>query len=211
MQDFSSLDALLRARAEHVSTPTDERILDGALEAIAAYGPQRSTVDDIAEAAGVGRVTVFRRFGSKEKVLERLRLREVSAFLAEAAERMDAIADRGERVVEAFVLCVRTAQRHPWISRLIRTAPNRLVETLREGDPSPLQLGRMFVAERLRQDHPDAVATPGTDERLAELLIRLAFAYAVLPSDVVDFGDRAQLRAFAAEMILPILTSREDH
>lgn len=210
MQDFSSLDALLRAEAEQARTPTDERILDGALEAIAAYGPQRATVDDIAEAAGVGRVTVFRRFGSKEKVLESLRRREISALLTEAAERMDAIPDRGERVVEAFVLCVRTARRHPWISRLIHTTPNLAVETLRTGDPSPLQLGRMFVAQRLRQDHPDAVAAPGADDRLAELLIRLAFAYAVMPSDVVDFGDRAQLRAFATEMVLPIVTAREE-
>lgn len=121
---------------------------------------------------------------------------------------MDAIPDRAERVVEAFVLCVRTAQRHPWTSRLIRTGPNQLVESLRHGDPSPLQLGRVFVAERLRQDYPEAVAEPGADDRLAELLIRLAFAYAVLPSDVVDFQDKAQLRSFATEMILPSVTDR---
>lgn len=62
------------------------------------------------------------------------------------------------------------------------------------------------MAERLRQDHP---AAAGADDRLAELLIRLALAYAVLPSDVVEFNDEDQLRSFATEMILPIVINRE--
>ncbi|WAL66717.1 helix-turn-helix domain containing protein [Amycolatopsis cynarae] len=205
----TTLERLLRAARDSPGIDaTDERILDGALSAVAAYGPARATMDDIAEAAGVGRATVFRRFGAKEAVLSRLREREVSRFLAEADRRLDAIPDMAERVVEAFTLCVRTARRHPWLERLVRTEPQHLVELLRQGDPSPLTLAREFVASRLREDHPGAVARPGADQRLAELLIRLAFAYVMFPSELVDFDDRRRLRAFATEMILPVVTGR---
>ena len=131
----------------------------------------------------------------------------MSVFLGEAAARLDLTPDPAERVVEAFTLCVRTAQRHPWVSRSVRTDPGQLLELLRSGEPSPLQLGRAFVAQRLRQDHP---AAAGADERLAELLIRLSVAYAVLPNDVVDFDDAEQLRSFATEMVVPIVADREN-
>jgi AcrR family transcriptional regulator len=47
-------------RAEHRSV-TDARILEGAMAAFAEKGLE-ATVDDVAEAAGVSRVTVFRHF-----------------------------------------------------------------------------------------------------------------------------------------------------
>jgi AcrR family transcriptional regulator len=206
----STLERLVRT-ARETDVPadaTDERILDGALSSIAAYGPARATVDDIAAAAGVGRATVFRRFGSKEAVLNRLRDREVARFFAEADRRLDAIPDMADRVVESFTLCVRTALRHPWLNRLVRTEPQHLIDLLRQGDPAPLDVAREFVANRLRVDHPDAVAGPGADQRLAELLIRLVFAYVMFPSAVVDFDDRDQLRAFAEDMILPVVIGR---
>ena len=52
---------------------TETRILDGALQSVAAGA---ATMDDIAARAGVGRVTLFRRFGSKEALLRRLYVRE---------------------------------------------------------------------------------------------------------------------------------------
>ena len=68
-RELAVLEALLRTNEERVPSSTDERILDGALKAVSAYGPQRVTAEDVARAAGVGRATVFRRFGSLAQVL----------------------------------------------------------------------------------------------------------------------------------------------
>jgi AcrR family transcriptional regulator len=56
--------------------PTAERILDGALRVAAAAGLRRLTIDDVAARAGVGRMTVYRRFGSREELVEGLTARE---------------------------------------------------------------------------------------------------------------------------------------
>lgn len=46
-----------------------ERLVDAAFELFGERGFERTTVDDIAERAGVGRTTFFRHFGSKEQVI----------------------------------------------------------------------------------------------------------------------------------------------
>jgi AcrR family transcriptional regulator len=63
-----------------------ERVLDAAMEAFAASGPETS-IDEVARRAGVGHATVFRRFPTKEAlmgaVLER-RVGEIHALADEA-------------------------------------------------------------------------------------------------------------------------------
>lgn len=168
---------------------TDTRILDAALDAIAAGA---STMDDIAARAKVGRVTLFRRFGSKDELLQRLYHREVARFLMEVDAALLEIDDPAERVAEAFVACVRAGAGHPLVARLRR---GEALEYLAAGDPSPLELGRRFVAERLE---------PG-QEHVADLLVRLAMTYVLVPSPDVDVTDRRSARAFAHRMLAPLV------
>src|SRR3954453_1535553 len=113
----------------------ETRILDAALDAVA---DGESTMDDIAARAGVGRVTLFRRFGSKEALLGRLYAREVAAFLERVDVALTEFDDPADRVAAAFVACVRAGAGHPLIARLGR---GEALEYLSAGDPSPLELG----------------------------------------------------------------------
>ena len=169
----------------------ETRILDAALAAVAAG---ESTMDDIAARAGVGRVTLFRRFGSKEALLGRLYAREVATFLEHVEVALSEFEDPADRIAEAFVVCVREGSRHP----LLATVPQGTVlEALAAGDPSPLEMGRRFVAERLEP----------ADDGVADLLVRLALAYVLVPSPLVDVRDAAQARAFARAHLAPIATA----
>jgi AcrR family transcriptional regulator len=171
--------------------PTDMRILDAALAAVAA---DASTMDDIAVRAGVGRVTLFRRFGSKEALLAQLYAREVAAFLERVDIALSEFEDPADRIAEAFVVCVREGTRHP----LLATVPaGTVLEALASGDPPPLEVARRFVAERL--DPPDGAA--------ADLLVRLALAYVLVPSPLVDVRDDAAARAFARANLAPIASA----
>ena len=55
-----------------------ERILEAALACFEEVGIRRTSMDDIARTAGVGRMTVFRRFGSKDRLAEVVLLRVVA-------------------------------------------------------------------------------------------------------------------------------------
>lgn len=79
------------------SSPTRERLLDAAYRVCAERGLQSATTREIAEAAGVNEVTLFRHFGNKEKLLAALFARSVSAqnesFTAPEAESHDLAQD----------------------------------------------------------------------------------------------------------------------
>lgn len=181
--------------AEHA---TDERILDAALREVAARGTEETTMTEIAARAGVGRMTVFRRFGSKDALVERLMARELRRFLARVDEALAPIEDPGERVAEAFVSCARAAFEHPLVARLARVEPGATLERMGSGSPSAFDLGRAFVASRL---------DPGlaNREEIADLLVRAAAVYALVPGSVVDVRDEDAARGFARRVLAPLV------
>lgn len=206
--DFRALLTRALAPAEVDDDATEERILDAALHETAAHGLSRATVDDVAARAGVGRMTVFRRFGSKDALIDRLLLREARAFLAEVDRALEALPDEpAEQVAAAFVACVRTGARHPLVSRLARLEPGAALERLAHGDPSPLDLGRAYVSGRIAADRERAgISTArGTPDEVADVLVRLATTYVLVPSPVVDVADEAAARDFAHRVLAPIL------
>lgn len=89
------------------SAPTSARtlLIEAAFDLFDERGFDETTVDDIARAAGVGRTTFFRHFGSKESVI----FPEHDDLLARIAARLDA-GDAGSRdaaVTEAARLVLR--------------------------------------------------------------------------------------------------------
>jgi AcrR family transcriptional regulator len=188
-------DLVSRALTEPAPSPADDRILDAALAEFAAYGTARATMDDIGRRAGVSRITVFRRFGSKDALVERLIVRELERFLAGVERRFDEVDDPAERIVEAFVACVRTGAEHPLVARMARVEPGLAFERLFRGDPAPIDMGRAFVARHLREDMP-----PKRAEAVADVLVRLAATYVLFP----QAGDERSIRAFARRALVPI-------
>jgi AcrR family transcriptional regulator len=187
---------------------TDERILDAALDLVGAYGARRTSIDDIAARAGVARATVFRRFRNKQGVLDALCARELQRFLTSVRATIAAAPDPAASVVESFVAVVRYAAAHPLLERIARVEPQVLIETLRTGDPSPLDLGRTFVAGRLRAGQARGRIPKRDADELADVLVRLALSYILIPGGRVDLGDERAVRAFARSAIAPIVTNR---
>jgi TetR/AcrR family transcriptional regulator, repressor for uid operon len=200
---------LARALDTAVEPPDDaisERVLDAALALAAASGIRNLTMDDVARRAGVGRMTVYRRFGDKTRLVEALGVREGRRCLAEldAAARPDQpIADQ---VAEGFVTSVRLAREHPLLNRLARIEPESVLRALTADGGAMFALARAFLAERLR-----AAQKAGTLDRkvavdeAAELLVRLSFSFALIEDSVLPLEDPDRARDVARRLIAPIL------
>lgn len=189
---------------------SDEALLDAALAEVAERGSRGATMDAVARRAGLSRITAFRRFGSKDALLERLAVREVRRFLDSVERTFAEVTDPAERVVEAFVACVRVSHEHPLVARLARREPGVALERLTKGTPSPLELGRLFVAGHVAADRR-AAGRPDADadaQAVADVLVRLALSYVLVPSPVVDLGDDAAVRAFARRHLAPLVAAR---
>lgn len=196
-------DLLVRALADGGDHDTmEDKILSAALAEFADSGMEGATMDDVAVRAGVGRMTVFRRFGSKQKLVERVMIRELRRFLLEVDERLNAVDGIEERVAEAFVCCVRAGTEHPLLSRVVAREPGAFFERLSAGSPSPLELGRAYVAARIRVD-----GAPVADaDEAADLLVRLAVTYVLMPSTLVDVRDEEAARQFARRVLAPLVS-----
>ena len=89
-------------------TASRERLRRAAFELFERHGYDDTTVDAIAERAGVGRTTFFRHFGSKEEVIfpdHSDVLRRVQARLATAGadEGLEAVTDAARLVLRRYV------------------------------------------------------------------------------------------------------------
>lgn len=202
-------ELLPRALSEPgTSEPGDDVILDAALAQVAAYGLKRTTMDDVARRAGVGRMTVYRRFATKGELLHRLVAREAQRMVAAIAEAAAAEPDDDlpARVVAAFVTTLRLTREHPLVDRLVRMEPEALLELAQLEQPDLLALARTFVAAELRRGRRRADQGGQAVDQVAEVVVRLVISFVVLPRSVVDVTDEAAARAFARQVLVPILT-----
>ncbi|SRX95031.1 TetR family transcriptional regulator [Renibacterium salmoninarum ATCC] [Mycobacterium shimoidei] len=202
MDGFESLHDLLAN--ESATDPVSERILAAAAELVGRHGDQNTTMAAIAQRAGVGRATVFRRFGSKQEILDRALMRELR-MLALALRESTANADTAAAaLIECFVLSMQAMRRRPLLRRLAQLEPEKLIAFTRLRHPRVLGLWRNMLTSIM-----ESFDTPSVDplERsdLADMLIHLTIGYSVVPESSIDLKNAEKLRRVAATVIAPIL------
>lgn len=112
-------------------TGTRELIMDAAAELFAARGVTSTSVDEIAERAGIAKGSVFYNFESKSGLVEALMARSSRVFteaLAEATEGRTG-RDRRDAVVRALLTVVRD---HPATARMMVSELFRVDRSWRE-------------------------------------------------------------------------------
>lgn len=174
------MTAAALARALTAEVPEDsDHILDAALELAAASGLRHLTMEDVARRAGVGRMTVYRRFGTRSALVDALAGREARRCLAELDAASPVEAPLEEQVVAGFETAMRLISEHPLLARLARVEPDSVLSAF--ADSALLPLCTAFLSDRLERSGVEA------DEQLAELLVRIAISFILLPETrVVD-------------------------
>ena len=200
------LALLARALDPEVEPPSDvlsERVLDAALALGAESGVRRLTMDDVARRAGVGRMTVYRRFGDKERLVEALGVREMRRCLAALDAAIAPDAPIEEQIAEGFVTSLRLAREHPLLNRLARLDPETVMRALVED--GIFAAARAFLAARLRESQAAGVVGPIDVDATSEVLVRLAFSFVLIQESVLPLDDEEQVRDVARRLIAPVV------
>jgi AcrR family transcriptional regulator len=186
-----------RGSVDEAADRTSQRILDAALQESAAVGLQRITVEDVVRRAGVSRMTAYRRYPRRDDLVEALVRRETQRFLAAVADAIEAVDDPHEGVAAAFIGAVTFAREHPMLRRAGQVEPAPI------DSAELLKMGSAFIANYI---HGEAAGTPSQAVRwVADVFARLFFTYISMPPTDPDFGDDAELRRFAHEVLTPMV------
>jgi AcrR family transcriptional regulator len=182
-----------------------DRISTAALHQFAEYGIRRSTIDDIARRAGVSKMTVFRRFRSKQGLIEVVIAREIQRGMAEldrAWERQDTLE---EALVQGFEFVARFIRGHPLFDRLLHSEPELLLPLMTVDGAPALELYRSLIAQRLRAEASAGRAASADIDRVAEVIARLAQSLLLTQEGTIRLDDHDSVVAFVRVALLPML------
>ena len=177
------------------------RLADAAVACIAIQGIAKTTLDDVARAAGCSRATVYRVFPGegKDGLMSAVVDTEVARFFSALALRMGAAADLEEVLVVGMTEAARRITGHPGLSFLLEREPEVILPHLAFGHmDSVLAVSSTFTAPFLGRwlDHDEA-------KRVAEWAARIVLSHLLCPADGVDLTDEARVRRLVRTFVLP--------
>ena len=199
--------AMVTVQSPTPDDPTSTRLLDAAYHQFCRHGIARSSLDEIARAAGLSRVTIYRKFHTKDALVDEVILRELRRYF----DRFRSDVARGrtaeDRLVIGFVSSIRTIGQNPLIGTLLDTESGRLFDSI-SGEGTMLAAVRQFVAGQLRREQERGAIPPDLDtERTAEMLARVTSSFLTTPSTVIDTRDDDELAAIARTYLVPMLST----
>ena len=195
--------ALLDARpAPPEQGSATERIVDATLRCVARWGITKTTVDDVAREAGVGRATLYRLFpGGREALLDTVVAAETGRFFDRLDERLVGVESLEELLVIAISEAAATLEGHAAFQFLLAHEPGLVLPHLafRELDALLARVrsfGAPLLAPPLGGDLDEAAVA-------AEWVARIVLSYTSCPAPNVDLTDDSSVRTLVRAFVLP--------
>lgn len=192
------------SRTEDAEDPNTATILDAARALLARHGLGRWSMDDVASRAGVGRATVYRRFTSREDLVNATIARDLQRFFATVAEAVSGVPGLTDKVVEGFIVGIHAARATLFPELFLSDAPTAV--SLLNSAPV-IDLGREALVRQYRAvtgQEPEGPARAEV-ELVAEALIRLALSFLMIPGSSIDFDDENAARSSVRRLVGPLL------
>ncbi|MFG1923953.1 helix-turn-helix domain-containing protein [Cryptosporangium sp. NPDC048952] len=167
-----------RVRAGNAMGRTRASLLDAAVRLIAERGTRRTSMTDIAQAAGIAKGTLYNHFRNKD---------EVFAALVEAEITLIADECRGVELEDALAIAAIRLDTHPALRRVADDDPAALAALV--GAPMHAAGRRAALAGAA-----ELLAACGRDPRGADLVVRWLASHLAAP-DADDAEGSARLLA----------------
>jgi AcrR family transcriptional regulator len=201
-------DRVVRHLGADDRSSTRVRLVDGALRCLARQGIAKTTVDDIARAAGLSRATAYRTFPrGKDGILAAVVETEVARLFSSLAVAMGEAGDLEDVLVAGMVESARWLRRHEPLTYLLEHEPGAVLPYLTFGGFDRV----MLVSSDLAAPFFARWLEPEQASRAAEWALRIVMTYCSNPSPHADLTDPADTRALVRTFVLPgILALRVD-
>ena len=193
-------DSVVRHLGADDRSSTRVRLVDGALQCLARQGIAKTTVDDIARAAGLSRATAYRTFPrGKDGILAAVVETELARLFSSLAVAMGEAGDLEDVLVAGMVESARWLQGHGPLTYLLEHEPGAVLPflTFAGFDQVMLEASDLAAPFFARWLEPEQAS------RAAEWAVRIVMAYCSDPSPHADLTDPADTRALVRTFVLP--------
>jgi len=182
--------------------PVRERLLDSAEGCLAQFGPQKTSMEDVARAAGMSRATVYRYFENRDALLLGVASRQAAALASEAMSylsRFDAISDW---LVEGLLFTLRELPKRPVFASLVTSLDSGEASKLLLGSTGLIQIGVNVLRPMFGTAKEQGLLRDDIDiDMLIEWLLRVLWTYLNAPSQVAT--DEESMRKLFRMMLIP--------
>jgi AcrR family transcriptional regulator len=160
---------------------TRERILEGAVQALARHGLAKLEMRDVSQSAGVSRGTLYRYFSSREDLLRSLTIREAYRFWESCLAALQQAPEGEERIRLLLLYATRHVREHAALQRMLETDPGLVITSIQQQLPAirgELQrlIGPLLESTQLVQSRIVTVS------QLVEWLTRILISSFLIPS-----------------------------
>jgi len=193
---------ILRDDANEKDKAKRERVFKAAQTCFERYGPQKTTMADIAKEAGISRETLYRAFDDRAALIEYVLQQRMITMREKIRKKLSTLKDFEEAVIEGVIYSLTLAKADKLFNEIVKFDTNHRVEQflfrgtdeiltdmIRTWSPV-IALGR--EAGRVREDF--------TDERVVEILMGISMLILIR-----DDYDKAEQSALLTDVFLACL------
>jgi TetR/AcrR family transcriptional regulator, repressor for uid operon len=182
-----------------------DQILDAAETFLRQRGLHRWTVEEVADRAGVGRTSVYRRFPSRDDLVHGVLARELRAAITAVGVAAGGRTTLDDAVVDAVLAALRCLEGSV-VDALLRSDAATVLPLLTTGAGPLLAQARDAFAPGLVAL---GVATDSGDAAIAaEALARLGLSFVLTRDTVLPLDDPEGLRRAVRALLAPLLAAR---
>jgi AcrR family transcriptional regulator len=206
---MSRLGASAAGPAPDAAGKQREPFLDAAESCYGRFGLAKTTAEDVAQAAGVSRATLYRHFKSRDELLLAVIAREARRLAAQAEARLARFDDVGSWIVEGMLFCLEEIPRRPLLAMLFTPEEVGVASRLVLSSEQLLEIGAGILRPIFEPARRQGLLRQGIRiEALMEWVLRILMSYLTVPSHLAT--SQAELRHLLRTMILPVLLKSPD-
>ena len=179
-----------------------ERLLDAAEGCLEQFGPQKTSMEDVARAAGMSRATVYRYFENRDALLLGVASRQASNLASEAISYLSQFNTISDWLVEGLLFTLRELPQRPVFASLVTSLDSRSSGSLLLGSTGLIQIGVNVLSPMFANAQEQGLLRDDIDpEMLIEWLLRMLWTYLNAPSQVAT--DEEGMRRLFRMMLIP--------
>ncbi len=184
---------------------TNQKILDSARSLYIEFGLRRTTMEDVAKRAGMGRATLYRRFSEKDQLFKAVILRDLQRQIVMVEQHIEEMTSALDGLLEAFIKFALLMNSNELLQRLLKSEPDHVLPYLTTDFEVIMTFACQYLSMQIERGQQYGHIKKVPSMMLSEMFMRLTQSLMLSPKGVINPGDEASLRTFADTFLRPFL------